>query len=92
VVRWLIQRQIAGDPELAAATTPLLLWGPYLWAEGERGRKTDDLVWLPADFAADGVHPSPAGREKVARLLLDFCLNDPLAKPWFAAVREGENP
>jgi hypothetical protein len=82
-VRWLIRRQMEGDPGLALDKAPLLLWGPYLWAEGERGRKLDDLVWLPGDFAGDGVHPSPSGREKVARLLLDFVTTDPLAKPWF---------
>ena len=82
-VRWLIERQMKGDAELSLEKAPLLLWGPYLWAEGEKGRKLDDLVWLPGDFAGDGVHPSPSGREKVARLLLDFVTTDPLARPWF---------
>jgi hypothetical protein len=84
VVRWLIQRQMKGDPELAESKSPLLLWGPYLWAEGTKGRKLDSLVWERADFAGDGVHPSDSGREKVSRLLLDFCTRDPLAKSWFA--------
>lgn len=83
VVRWLIQRQIKGDPELALARVPLLLWGPYLWAEGTNGRKTDPLVWERDDFGPDGVHPSPSGRQKVAGLLLDFFTTDSLAKPWF---------
>jgi hypothetical protein len=52
VVRWLIQDQIAGaaaltfDPEKGQRKWPLLLWGPYLWADGVQGRKTDDLVWI----------------------------------------------
>ncbi len=62
---------------------PVLLWGPYLWAEGEKGRMLDDLRYLPTDFAVDGVHPSASGREKVARQLLDFFTSHPLAKPWF---------
>ena len=82
-VRWLIGRQVDGDAELALAKVPLLLWGPYLWADGARGRKTDSLVWERGDFGDDGVHPSPAGRQKVAELLLNFCATDPLAKPWF---------
>ncbi|MFT7512968.1 MAG: hypothetical protein ACI9QL_002176 [Candidatus Omnitrophota bacterium] len=82
-VRNLIQRQAKGDAELAATSTPVLLWGPYLWAEGERGRKSDDLIWAAGDFAGDGVHPSNRGRDKVAGMLLDFCLGDPLAKRWF---------
>jgi len=82
--RWLIQRQIKGDAELALGKSPLLLWGPYLWAEGTKGRKFDQLVWERTDFAGDGVHPSESGRQKVAELLLNFLTTDPLAKPWFA--------
>ena len=81
--RWLIQRQMKGDPELADSKAPLLLWGPYLWANGEKGRKLDSLVWRRDDFGGDGVHPSTSGREKVATLLLDFFTTDPLAKGWF---------
>jgi hypothetical protein len=83
--RWLIERQMRGDPELALTRTPLLLWGPYLWADGTRGRKFDGLVWERGDFVADGVHPSPTGRQKVAELLMNFLTADPLAKSWFAA-------
>ncbi len=82
--RWLIQRQMKGDVELALAKSPLLLWGPYLWAEGTKGRKLDRLIWERADFGGDGVHPSDSGRQKVAELLLNFLTTDPLARPWFA--------
>ncbi|MDZ4200506.1 MAG: hypothetical protein U1E27_14620 [Kiritimatiellia bacterium] len=90
VARRLILRQIGGDPELNPdpardpVKAPLLLWGPYLWADGVEGRKADALVWDRADFAADGVHPSASGRAKVARQLLDFFVTDPSAAPWFA--------
>ena len=83
-VRWLIQRQMNGDTELAGSKSPLLLWGPYLWAEGAKGRKLDPLVWDRSDFGPDGTHPSDSGRDKVANLLLDFFATDPLARPWFA--------
>ena len=82
--RWLIQRQIQGDPELAESKVPVLLWGPYLWADGPSGRKLDGLVWNRSDFGPDGVHPSDSGRQKVATLLLDFLSTDPLAKLWFS--------
>jgi len=40
----------------------------------------------------DGTHPSRSGRDKVARLLLGLCKNDPNAKRWFrgpgAAARQ----
>lgn len=81
--RNLIEKQMGGDESLSPDKTPLLLWGPYLWSEGGKGRKLDGLVYLPEDFAQDGVHPSPSGRQKVADLLLEFFSNDPLAKSWF---------
>jgi hypothetical protein len=90
MVRWLIQDQIRGepslnfDPEKGPVKSPLLLWGPYLWADGEKGRKSDDLVWKPEDLGPDGTHPSVSGREKVARLLLGFMKTDSTAKGWFA--------
>ena len=88
--RWLIQDQIRGDAELnydssrGAAKAPLLLWGPYLWADGVTPRKSDGLVWERADVAADGVHPTTSGRQKVAELLLAFFTRDETAKGWFA--------
>jgi hypothetical protein len=94
VARWLIQDQIAGKPELnydpqkGEAKAPLLLWGAYFWGDGVTPRKGDNLVWQRDDFAGDGVHPSPGGREKVARMLLDFFKTDETAKPWFARAAE----
>lgn len=83
-VRHLIQKQMNGDESLASAKSPLLLWGPYLWAEGEKGRKIDDLIYVKDDFAGDGAHPSNSGREKVAKQLLEFSAASPLAKGWFS--------
>ena len=87
--RWLIQDQIKGDADLnhdaarGPVVAPLLLWGPYLWADGLTPRKSDGLVWERSDVGADGVHPTTSGREKVARLLLEFFARDATAKPWF---------
>ncbi|MCA9258173.1 MAG: hypothetical protein KDA61_03180, partial [Planctomycetales bacterium] len=89
VARWLIQDQMKGDaalnfsPEKGAIQAPLLLWGPYLWADGMTPRQGDKLNYTREDLAADGTHPSEAGRVKVAKLLLNFFKNDSLAKPWF---------
>ncbi len=88
-VRWLIQDQVKGDPTRnfdpakGKVRSPLLLWGPYLWADGEKGRKAGDLVWRPEDLGPDGTHPSDSGRRKVAQLLLRFMKNDPTARLWF---------
>ncbi len=89
-VRALIWRQINGDAELGAPAgrgtgkSPVLLWGPYLWADGITPRKADGLAWLREDFREDGTHPSvTSGRDKVARQLLAFFKTDPTAKIWF---------
>jgi Cu/Ag efflux protein CusF len=93
VVRWLIQDQIKGNaelnyrPETGAVKAPLLLWGPYLWADGVTARKSDGLVYERQDLAVDGTHPSERGRRKVADLILNFFKTDPLARVWF--VKEG---
>lgn len=89
VVRWLIQDQIQGEKELnpnadqGAVKAPVLLWGPYLWADGTKPRASDKLVYTREDLAADGTHPSQAGRDKIARVMLEFYKTDPLAKTWF---------
>ena len=89
-MRWLIQDQIAGKPELnydparGPVRSPLLLWGPYLWADGETQRKADGLTYTRADLSPnDGTHPTDSARAKVAKLLLNFFKTDPTAKSWF---------
>ncbi len=84
-VRWLIQDQIKGKPALSFADgrAPLLLWGPYLWTDGLKGRRYDSLVWKREDCNNDGTHPSMVGRQKVAELLVEFLTTDPTAKSWF---------
>ena len=91
-VKWLIEKQIQGDatlnfdPAKGPVRAPVLLWGPYLWADGMTPR-SDGLVWQCDDFvASDGTHPSdPAGRRKVGNLLLDFLKTNDTTKGWFLA-------
>lgn len=89
--RWLIQEQVKGSEALnfdaakGKVMAPLLLWGPYLWADGTTPRKSDGLVYKQEDLAKDGTHPSNEGRQKVAKVMLTFFKSDPLAKGWFVA-------
>jgi hypothetical protein len=93
VARWLIQEQIKGEKPLnydaarGDVKAPLLLWGPYLWADGTTPRGGDKLTYTRKDLAGDGTHPSQSGREKVANLLLEFVNEDELAKTWFTAKK-----
>lgn len=89
-VRWLIEQQLNGDPDLnydpasGPAVAPWLAWGPYLWIDGLNPR-SDGRVWLPEDLAPDCTHPSPGGELKVADMLLDFFKSDATTAPWFLA-------
>jgi hypothetical protein len=92
-VRRLIRRQIDGDaavngdPSRGEVRAPLLLWGPYLWADGLTARRSDGLVWERGDLREDGTHPSATtGRDKVARMLLAFLKTDPTARVWFCGA------
>lgn len=86
-VRWTIQEQIKGDAALnydakqGKVVAPVLLWGPYLWADGTTSRK-DGLTWERADYSKDGLHPDASGQQKVVEQLMKFFKNDPTAKPW----------
>ncbi len=88
-VRWAIENQLAGssnlnfDPRKGAVVAPLMLWGPYLWADGTRQR-SDGFSWLCGDTRGDDfTHPSPSGMAKVAQQLRAFFKSDPTASPWF---------
>jgi hypothetical protein len=86
-VKWLIESQINGDPELnydpanGPVVAPYLSWSAYLWANGPNPR-SDGLVWLQEDLLVDCTHPSPNGELKVAQLLMNFFKND-TTTGWF---------
>ncbi|MGO9168865.1 MAG: choice-of-anchor D domain-containing protein [Candidatus Sulfotelmatobacter sp.] len=87
-VQNVIADQINGNPALnnnpanGPVMAPLLLWGPYTWANGLLGRD-DGLTWDCQDFSSDGLHNSATGRNKEAGLLTTFFKSDPTATPWF---------
>jgi len=87
-VKWLVEAQINGDPELnyhpgnGPVVAPYLSWGPYLWADGLNPR-SDGMVWVQEDLVKDCTHPSPKGTQKIGSQLLDFFKNDPTTRSWF---------
>jgi len=87
-VKWLIEKQISGDPSLnydinqGPVLAPLVVWGPYLWVDGLTPR-SDGLIWTCSDLQADFNHPSPSGVTKVGDQLVSFFKTDPLTRPWF---------
>lgn len=89
-VQQLIADQVnAADPDLAYGTVPVLLWGPYLWANGTTAN-SEGLSWACSDFVSDGVHPSASGEQKVAAKLVAFFENE--SNPhvaWFIGAAGG---
>jgi hypothetical protein len=81
VMKWVIEKQLDGE----LPGTPWLSWGPYAWADGLNPR-SDGLTWECGDLREDdGTHPSEAGMQKVASMLLDFFRTDSTAKQWYLA-------
>ncbi len=87
-VKALINDQITGSPELnydpskGAVRSPWIEWGPYIWTDGEKGRK-DGFVYLREDVREDGLHPSDKGSAKISAMMLKFFKTDPATRPWF---------
>ena len=87
--KWLIEDQIGGkpslnfDPDVGPVLAPLLLWGPYLWADGAVPSSLGTR-WCACDYENCGnAHPSASGEQKVADLLSSFFATDPTTQAWF---------
>lgn len=89
-VKWLVQRQIEGDPELnfdakkGSGKAPWLSWGPYLWDNGVKPRP-DGYRPEESDYRDDGTHHAGPGMEKMGGLLLKFFQSDSTTRPWFVS-------
>jgi hypothetical protein len=94
-VKWAIESQInemrglvanprAGTLNYAKKSAPVILWGPYLWANGTTPR-ADGVTWDRTDFEADGAHVSQSGETKVAGMLLGFFKTSQYTRCWFLA-------
>ncbi|MEN8237781.1 MAG: hypothetical protein ABFR53_01135 [Actinomycetota bacterium] len=92
-VKWVVEQQINGAPELNHDATvgtveaPWLAWGPYLWADGIIPR-ADGLTWECSDFRRDGTHPTSEGIRKVGTMLAEHFLSAPTAVGWFTVTGE----
>jgi hypothetical protein len=81
-VRNLIKEQISQSSELNYENAPVLVWGPYIWANGLIPR-SDGLIWQCDEFEPDGTHPAEPGKLKVANILFDYFTQHEFTKPWF---------
>ena len=97
-VKWMIEKQIDGNPSLnfrpesGPVLAPYLAWGPYLWIDGLNPR-SDGRIWEPIDLKRDCVHPSDiSGKPKVVEQLMQFFKTDPTARTWFLADPPEDEP
>ena len=87
-VKWLIERQLQGDPQLnfdpaaGPVVAPWIAWGPYPWADGLSPR-SDQLIWECTDFSADGAHPADPGKAKSGAMLHHFFRTDATTRTWY---------
>jgi hypothetical protein len=87
-IKWLINDQINGNTALnydlkkGVVKAPIILWGPYLWANDDNAR-SDGLVWQKSDFQDDGMTLNDAGTTKVTQMLMDFFKNTEYTTTWF---------
>lgn len=85
-----IEKQITGDINYRYSepgkVMPFILWGPYVWADGNNPRNYDSLYWdCEADFRFDGggFHLNGEGKDKFAYILHDFFAADTLSEIWY---------
>jgi len=97
-VKWLIEKQIKGDPALnydaakGKVESPWLSWGPYLWANGDR-KRTDGFSFVLDDYREnDRMHYSPQGQIKIGNLMVQFFKNGTTTRPWFLGEAKGSAP
>lgn len=90
-IRWMIERQMNGDPDLnwdpdkGEVKAPLILWGPYFWCDGLKAR-SDGLIWTccePTSDVYDNPHPEASGAQKGGDQIYAFFKTDPTATPWY---------
>jgi hypothetical protein len=78
-VKWLIERQINGEPDTAyagdARRLPWLQWGPYIW----------DNTW-DASYFTDGVHPAAEALAIFVEQYWRHLSRDRVARPWLLAA------
>ena len=90
-IRWMIEKQMADDPELnwdpakGEVKSPLVLWGPYFWCDGLKPR-SDGLIWTccePTSDVYNNPHPESSGAQKCADQIYAFFKTDATATPWY---------
>jgi len=96
--RWIVQSQMRGEAQLnfdsarGSVKAPLVLWGPYLWACGDRPRKCDGLTWTRNDVRVDQLHPNENGCKKTTALLLNFFKTNEGTRLWFVRTDKKGQP
>lgn len=81
--KWLIARQIRGEPDMAYdganRRLPWLAWGPYIW----------DNTW-DGSFFTDGVHPAQKALAVFVDKYWSYLQDDSVARRWLFKPATGQ--
>jgi len=83
-VKWLIEDQINGDPDLkyfgGATVVPFITWGPYFWTNGATPRITDGRSYGCEKFSDDGFHLTDPTNHEDADYMMQHFYNSEFGK------------
>ncbi len=84
-VKWLIERQITGDPDLRYfginAKVPFITWGNYFWTNGAEPRITDGRNYPCEKFSlTDGYHLTDSTNVEDANYMMNFFYTSEFSK------------
>lgn len=86
-IKWLIQKIIDRTPgysfEGGSKEIPYCTFGSYHWTNGSDTRMDGFKIDCDTDIGADGLHLTELGEQKIGGQMLQFFMNDDLAKRWF---------
>jgi hypothetical protein len=86
-IKWLIQKTIDRTPgylfEGTSKEIPYCTFGSYHWTNGSATRMDGFNMDCDIDIGSDGLHLTAQGEQKLGGHMLQFFMNDDLAKRWF---------
>jgi len=94
-IKWLIQKTIARTPgylfEGASKEIPYCTFGSYHWTNAGETRMDGFKMDCDTEIGSDGLHLTAQGEQKIGGHMLQFFMNDDLAKRWFLKANVGIN-
>lgn len=85
-IKWLVDSAVQSKASFnylgSDKKIPMPLYGNYSYTNGSQLRNNGFSLNCETDFAADGLHLTSSGEQKIALLMFDFFAEDTLADYW----------